>query len=294
MQQEVDRLVRVEVALGRQRERVDAEQGRVLALADQGLEPGDHARAPGARRLEPGEPLVERLLVDHRRHGPPPRLNSGPLLLRPAAARSKPPGHPPEPGPTVPGRPVPGTARGAARPRTREAWGAPARVGRGAVGPRRPARRRTCRSVTPLPECAGPVARLLGRRARVGLARAASVGPRRIISVITTLPHRHGPPRPGGAGAVRADDQVAVLAQERLQPADHVTRSRTTAVSATEPAACAASALARTALPVSPWSARRSEWPRITWPAPASASVSAEMSPVSRRRPRRGNPARRP
>src|SRR3954451_8392901 len=39
------------------------------------------------------------------------------------------------------------------------------------------------------------------------------------------------PCQPGraGAGAVRADHQVAVLAQERLQPADHVTRGRTTA-----------------------------------------------------------------
>ena len=37
---------------------------------------------------------------------------------------------------------------------------------------------------------------------------------------------------------------------------------------------------AATSASVSPWSARRSEWPTITATAPASASISAEMSPV--------------
>ncbi len=49
---------------------------------------------------------------------------------------------------------------------------------------------------------------------------------------------------------------------------------------AVRPPARIASALARTAASVSPWSARRSEWPTITWVAPASASIATEMSPV--------------
>ena len=48
---------------------------------------------------------------------------------------------------------------------------------------------------------------------------------------------------------------------------------------AVKPARQAACALARTSASVS-WSARRSEWPTITACAPASASISAEMSPV--------------
>src|SRR5690606_21595503 len=51
-------------------------------------------------------------------------------------------------------------------------------------------------------------------------------------------------------------------------------------ITATRPAAWAASALARTTASVSPWSARRSEWPRMTWLAPASFSMAAAMSPV--------------
>ena len=38
--------------------------------------------------------------------------------------------------------------------------------------------------------------------------------------------------------------------------------------------------MARTIASVSPWSVRRSEWPTMTWVAPASFSISAEMSPV--------------
>ena len=46
------------------------------------------------------------------------------------------------------------------------------------------------------------------------------------------------------------------------------------------PARWAALALAATTASLSPWSVRRSEWPTITALAPASASISAEMSPV--------------
>ena len=49
---------------------------------------------------------------------------------------------------------------------------------------------------------------------------------------------------------------------------------------AVSPARQAASALARTIASVSPWSARRSEWPTMTSRAPASAIISAAMSPV--------------
>ena len=49
---------------------------------------------------------------------------------------------------------------------------------------------------------------------------------------------------------------------------------------ATSPARHAASALASTMPSVSPWSVRRSEWPTMTCEAPASFSISAEMSPV--------------
>jgi hypothetical protein len=38
--------------------------------------------------------------------------------------------------------------------------------------------------------------------------------------------------------------------------------------------------LALTTASVSPWSVRRSEWPTMTEDAPASFSISAEMSPV--------------
>ncbi|CAH2599794.1 protein of unknown function [Rhodovastum atsumiense] len=46
------------------------------------------------------------------------------------------------------------------------------------------------------------------------------------------------------------------------------------------PAPTAAATLARTSVSVSPWSVRRSEWPRITQAAPASRSIAAETSPV--------------
>jgi hypothetical protein len=49
---------------------------------------------------------------------------------------------------------------------------------------------------------------------------------------------------------------------------------------AASPARRAACALARTSASVSTWSARRSEWPTMTALAPASASISAETSPV--------------
>ena len=68
MEQEVGGLARIEAAGSREGERVDPEQRRVVALADQRLQPRDHARAPGARRLELRQPLVERPLVDHRCH----------------------------------------------------------------------------------------------------------------------------------------------------------------------------------------------------------------------------------
>src|SRR5882672_8653130 len=42
----------------------------------------------------------------------------------------------------------------------------------------------------------------------------------------------------------------------------------------------AGSALARTMASVSPQSVRRSEWPTVTWLAPASRSISADTSPV--------------
>ena len=49
---------------------------------------------------------------------------------------------------------------------------------------------------------------------------------------------------------------------------------------AASPARQAASAFCRTSASVSPWSARRSEWPTMMALAPASASISAERSPV--------------
>ena len=49
---------------------------------------------------------------------------------------------------------------------------------------------------------------------------------------------------------------------------------------ATRPARCAAAALACTMASVSLWLVRRSECPTITMDAPASFSISAEMSPV--------------
>src|ERR1700731_827347 len=49
---------------------------------------------------------------------------------------------------------------------------------------------------------------------------------------------------------------------------------------AVRPARQTASVFFRTSTSVSPWSARRSEWPTMTALAPASASISAEISPV--------------
>ena len=70
VQEQIDRLALVEAALARERERVDAKERRVVIRPDQRLQARDDARAPGPRRLQPGEPLIEHPLVDQCRHRP--------------------------------------------------------------------------------------------------------------------------------------------------------------------------------------------------------------------------------
>ena len=70
-----------------------------------------------------------------------------------------------------------------------------------------------------------------------------------------------------------------------LEHASVLPASRSASVSpmqtiGSSPARHAASALARTMASVSPQSVRRSEWPTMTWLAPASRSISADISPV--------------
>ncbi len=85
-------------------------------------------------------------------------------------------------------------------------------------------------------------------------------------------------------GRRRSIRQRALRAGRRRRPASarHRAASRVSPMQtmAMSPARQAASAFCRTSASVSPWSARRSEWPTMMALAPASPSISAERSPV--------------
>ena len=88
--------------------------------------------------------------------------------------------------------------------------------------------------------------------------------------------------RPVGRRSRRpaASRRAGAPTTSRVWPASRSAWVSPTQTIATSPARQAASALARTTASVSPWSARRSEWPTMMALAPASASISAEISPV--------------
>ena len=68
--------------------------------------------------------------------------------------------------------------------------------------------------------------------------------------------------------------------RSRVSPAARSASDSPTQTMAVRPARHAAAAFRATSASVSKWSIRRSEWPTITATAPASASISAAMSPV--------------
>jgi hypothetical protein len=104
--------------------------------------------------------------------------------------------------------------------------------------------------------------------------------------------------RCGLAGADRPDrlvgddDAVDALVEQldrraELAPDDRLglPASRSASVSPTQtigtrPCLSAAAAFCATSRSLSPCSARRSEWPTMTWQQPNSASIAAEISPV--------------
>ena len=84
----------------------------------------------------------------------------------------------------------------------------------------------------------------------------------------------------GGRACRAASPRAGARPPPSVSPARRSPAVSPTHTMAVRPARCAASALALTSRSRSPWSARRSEWPTITAVAPASFSISAEMSPV--------------
>src|SRR5262249_37853139 len=72
VEKEIDDLVLPKVAFAREGEGIDAEEGLVIGGADVAFELGDQPRAPGARRLQPGEAFIQQPFVHDRGHGSPP------------------------------------------------------------------------------------------------------------------------------------------------------------------------------------------------------------------------------
>ena len=107
------------------------------------------------------------------------------------------------------------------------------------------------------------------RRRRSASGRCRSPRPARRRSRPSCAWRPPAPSRRSGVTGCRASRR------SRARRASRRCRRSQSGRPATRPRPCI-----RTMLSVSPWSVRRSEWPTMTCEAPASFSISAEMSPV--------------